>query len=234
VCDDFASLRRAGLLSTSLRLCASFPPGRSRSSSAPNGVLKTVVPKSAAPPGTRPKERKPFGSRCACVPGQGNVSIQETRRISHRSLVSAAQRFEPVSDRGIGTPLAHIEIFDQGSREWHGGPTSSSVLRRRRDDRRLGLLAPVAGQVALAVSLQIQPADPTTATHRGFPDRGVNARPFHAMSRGRPTFTDSSRAMSRPALARHYGAAGARSRRCAGRTASSIARLRSGPWGMTS
>ena len=35
------------------------------------------------------------------------------------------------------------------------------------------LLTPVAGQVALTVSVQIQPADPTAATHRIFPDPGV-------------------------------------------------------------
>src|SRR5215472_11378265 len=35
------------------------------------------------------------------------------------------------------------------------------------------LLTPVADQVALTVSFQIQPADPTAATHRTLPDRGV-------------------------------------------------------------
>ena len=35
------------------------------------------------------------------------------------------------------------------------------------------LLTPVAAQVALTVSVQIQPADPTAATHRIFPDPGV-------------------------------------------------------------
>ncbi len=35
------------------------------------------------------------------------------------------------------------------------------------------LLTAVAGQVALAVSVQIQPADPTAAAHRIFPDSGV-------------------------------------------------------------
>src|SRR6516225_637664 len=35
------------------------------------------------------------------------------------------------------------------------------------------LLTPVADQVALTVSFQIQPADPTAATHRILPDRGV-------------------------------------------------------------
>ena len=35
------------------------------------------------------------------------------------------------------------------------------------------LLTPVAGQVALTVSVQIQPADPTAATHRSLPDPGV-------------------------------------------------------------
>ena len=35
------------------------------------------------------------------------------------------------------------------------------------------LLTPVAGQVALAVSVQIQPADATAAIHRSLPDPGV-------------------------------------------------------------
>src|SRR5262249_24923837 len=35
------------------------------------------------------------------------------------------------------------------------------------------LLAPVANQIALTVSFQIQPADPTAASHRILPDRGV-------------------------------------------------------------
>ena len=35
------------------------------------------------------------------------------------------------------------------------------------------LLTPVADQIALTVSFQIQPADPTPATHRILPDRGV-------------------------------------------------------------
>src|SRR5215831_19454104 len=37
------------------------------------------------------------------------------------------------------------------------------------------LLAPVPGQVALTVSIQIQPADTATAPHRILPDRGVNS-----------------------------------------------------------
>ena len=40
------------------------------------------------------------------------------------------------------------------------------------------LLAPVAGKVALTVSIQIQPADPTAATHRIFPDTGVHSAPL--------------------------------------------------------
>jgi hypothetical protein len=36
------------------------------------------------------------------------------------------------------------------------------------------LFAPVAGQVALTVSIQVQPADPTAATHRILPDPGVH------------------------------------------------------------
>src|ERR1700722_3282051 len=36
------------------------------------------------------------------------------------------------------------------------------------------LLTPVAAQVALTVSVQIQPADPTAAKHRIFPDPGGN------------------------------------------------------------
>src|SRR5262249_52944061 len=35
------------------------------------------------------------------------------------------------------------------------------------------LLTPVPGQVALTVSVEIQPADPTPATHRSLPDPGV-------------------------------------------------------------
>ena len=35
------------------------------------------------------------------------------------------------------------------------------------------LLTPVAGQIALTVSVQIEPADSTTATHRSLPDPGV-------------------------------------------------------------
>ncbi len=40
-------------------------------------------------------------------------------------------------------------------------------------DKDGSLLTPVAGQVALSVSVQIQPADPTAATHRSLPDPGV-------------------------------------------------------------
>jgi hypothetical protein len=36
------------------------------------------------------------------------------------------------------------------------------------------LLSPVPGQVALTVSGEIQPADPTSATHRILPDPGVH------------------------------------------------------------
>jgi hypothetical protein len=36
------------------------------------------------------------------------------------------------------------------------------------------LLTAVSGQVALTVSVEIQPADPTAATHRILPDRGVH------------------------------------------------------------
>src|SRR5262249_43816135 len=40
------------------------------------------------------------------------------------------------------------------------------------------LLAAVAGQVALAVSVQIQPADPSAASHLTLPDPGVNSAPL--------------------------------------------------------
>ncbi len=40
------------------------------------------------------------------------------------------------------------------------------------------LLAPVPGAVALPVSIQIQPADPTAATHRILPDPGVHGAPL--------------------------------------------------------
>ena len=40
------------------------------------------------------------------------------------------------------------------------------------------LLTPVPGQVALTVSVQIQPADPTAATHRILPDPGVHSAPL--------------------------------------------------------
>ena len=40
------------------------------------------------------------------------------------------------------------------------------------------LLTPVSGQVALTVSLQIQPAGPAAATHRTLPDRGVHSAAF--------------------------------------------------------
>jgi hypothetical protein len=41
-------------------------------------------------------------------------------------------------------------------------------------DENRALLAPVPGEVALAISLQIQPADPTAARNRTLPDRGVH------------------------------------------------------------
>jgi hypothetical protein len=37
------------------------------------------------------------------------------------------------------------------------------------------LLTPVSGQVALTVSVQIQPAEPTAARHRILPDSGVHS-----------------------------------------------------------
>jgi len=37
------------------------------------------------------------------------------------------------------------------------------------------LLTPVPGQVALTVSVQIQPTNPAAATHWIFPDRGVHS-----------------------------------------------------------
>jgi hypothetical protein len=37
------------------------------------------------------------------------------------------------------------------------------------------LLASVAGEVALTISVQIQPADPTTPTHRLLPNSGVHS-----------------------------------------------------------
>src|SRR5262249_32842773 len=40
-------------------------------------------------------------------------------------------------------------------------------------DEDRALLTPVAGQVALTISVQIQPADSTAATHRSLPDPGV-------------------------------------------------------------
>src|SRR5262245_32647255 len=39
------------------------------------------------------------------------------------------------------------------------------------------LLTPVPGQVTLTVSVEIQPADPTQATHRSLPDSGLNRAP---------------------------------------------------------
>ena len=47
------------------------------------------------------------------------------------------------------------------------------VIRFDLVDEDGSLLTPVAGQVALTVSVQIQPADPTAATHRILPDPGV-------------------------------------------------------------
>ena len=58
------------------------------------------------------------------------------------------------------------------------------------------LLTSVPGQVALTVSVQIQPADPAAAGTGSFQIPVCTVRPFHSMSRGSPTFTDSSRAMS--------------------------------------
>ena len=46
------------------------------------------------------------------------------------------------------------------------------VRRERLLDRRT--FAPVPGQVALTVSVQVQPTDPTAATHRILPDPGVH------------------------------------------------------------
>jgi hypothetical protein len=39
------------------------------------------------------------------------------------------------------------------------------------------LLTPMSGQVTLTISRQIQPTDPTAATHRILPDRGVHSAP---------------------------------------------------------
>jgi hypothetical protein len=41
-------------------------------------------------------------------------------------------------------------------------------------DEDRALLAAMAGQVALAVAIEVQPADATAARHRIFPDAGVN------------------------------------------------------------
>jgi hypothetical protein len=47
------------------------------------------------------------------------------------------------------------------------------VIRFDLIDEDGSLIAAVARQVALTVSVQIQPANPTAATYRGFPDPGV-------------------------------------------------------------
>jgi len=45
-------------------------------------------------------------------------------------------------------------------------------------DKDGALLASVAGEVALTVSVQIQPSDPAAARHRILPDPGVDSAPL--------------------------------------------------------
>ena len=59
-------------------------------------------------------------------------------------------------------------------------------------DKHGALLARLRGEIARAVAFYIQSADLTSAIDRNLPDPGVHSVTFHSMSRGSPTFTDTS------------------------------------------
>ena len=62
-------------------------------------------------------------------------------------------------------------------------------------DEDSSLLTSVAAETGLAVSVQIQPADPAPPWTGFFQIAVRTVRPFHTKWRGSPTFTDSSRAI---------------------------------------
>jgi hypothetical protein len=51
------------------------------------------------------------------------------------------------------------------------------AIRLNLVDEDGALFTPMPGQIALPVSVQVQPADPAAATHWILPDRGVHSAP---------------------------------------------------------
>ncbi len=66
------------------------------------------------------------------------------------------------------------------------------------------MFAAVPGQIALTVALEIQAAGATAAVTAFFQTPVCTVRPFHATSRGSPTFTDSNRAIRLEFLPREF------------------------------
>ena len=96
----------------------------------------------------------------------------------------------------IGEVLAELAVDEVGP------PQLLLPIAIRLDlvDEDGALLTPVSGQVALSVSVQIEAARPGSGPHRLFQIPVCTVRPFHSMSRGSPTFTDTSRAVRGPGL----------------------------------
>ena len=69
-----------------------------------------------------------------------------------------------------GEVLAELSVDEIGSLEL----LLPMMIRLDLVDEDGTLLAPVAGQVALTISLQIQPSDSASARHRILPDPGVH------------------------------------------------------------
>jgi hypothetical protein len=73
-----------------------------------------------------------------------------------------------------GEVLAELSVDEIGSLEL----LLPIVIRLDLVDEDGALLASMSGQVALTVSLEIQPTGPTPALHRILPDRGVHSAPL--------------------------------------------------------
>ncbi len=84
-------------------------------------------------------------------------------------LITVADANGIVGQSFDGEVLAELSVDGVGSRQL----LLPIAIRFDLIDEDGSLLTAVAAQVALTVSFQIQPADPTAAMHRIFPDPGM-------------------------------------------------------------
>src|SRR5262249_47582845 len=102
------------------------------------------------------------------VAGHARLSDLEQRAADLITVADAHRIVGQSFDREVLAELAMDEV----------GPLQLFLpiaIRFDLVDEDGALLTPVPGQVALTVSVEIQPADPTAAPHRILPDRGVHS-----------------------------------------------------------